>query len=70
MTPGPRDPKLEAEQRRLSKQIKEINRSVVDDLKKALQLLNGETKEALDRAAYPSRQAWRQAQRAAQKAGR
>ncbi len=59
---------LKKEQRRLGRQIREINRSGIDDLKKALALLQGVAAPAI--ADLPTRQQRRKAERDAQKRGR
>lgn len=60
----PKDPNLG----NLSAELKAVNRTNLDDMRSALRLLNRDAAEALDRNLYPSRQAWRAAQRAADKA--
>jgi hypothetical protein len=62
----PTKAQLEKQRRKLSKEIKAINTSGVEDLKKALQILNGQA--AIDPASLPTRQQRRRAERLARKA--
>jgi hypothetical protein len=62
----PTKAQLEKQRRKLSKEIKAINTSGVEDLKKALQILNGQA--AIDPTSLPTRQQRRRAERLARKA--
>lgn len=59
MTPDPRELK------RLGKEIKQLNTGPIADMRKALELLNGEA--AIDPASLPTRQQRRKAERDRQK---
>jgi hypothetical protein len=61
MTPDPRELK------RLGKEIKKLNTGSIEDMRKALVLLNGEA--AIDPASLPTRQQRRKAERDRQKKG-
>ncbi len=58
---------LKKQQRQLGRQIREINRSGVDDLRRALEILRGEAAPAI--ADLSTRQQRRAAERAARKRG-
>jgi hypothetical protein len=61
MTPDPRELK------RLGKELKKLNTGSIEDMRKALVLLNGEA--AIDPATLPTRQQRRKAERDRQKKG-
>jgi hypothetical protein len=61
MTPDPRELK------RLGKEIKKLNTGGIEDMRKALVLLNGEA--AIDPKSLPTRQQRRKAERDQQKKG-
>lgn len=57
----PTKAQLEAQRRKLSKEIRAINTSGVEDLKKALEILSD--RAAIDPASLPTRQQRRRAER-------